>query len=810
MDVGVRIMKLHRGLILVCALAFLLIFTVLAFGGTQKVEAASSRAATFNIYVSEENKTEEVNETTYVAFFSISLENMGDSLGDVTMYMTGFPSAGWDWQPNPGGEDHKIESVWPGETKWVSLVIYAPLTETAGTYNLYMSVKPEHTQNEIVLTAKIPQKGGIEVVAPPNVETEPGTRMELPFTIENTGNGEDTFTILRVDISKPTWDVEVVGGFQTGKVKPHKTTTKIVKVTIPYEAEATEPDKPGVRVSITAVSNYDADKQDGRGTYIKILQFWSITFNVDKVNETTRPGERIDFNFVVRNDGNGQDNVTLRLEHNLDGWSIGLTQFWFNLSKDTGRSTTLTIIPSERAIRGDYWLTIYATSTGPPESPDEESRTLLVTIEEVFNVTMDIDTNVSLPMPPGGVAEYMFTITNNGNTNDYVTLEVLDVPDGWFVTLDSEGVPLGPGQSKDITLTVLASPRIEEAPSEKYYFSVVGVSDGLPDVTQYINVTCEISPVGKIDFGVTGDDTIDVNPYQKENYNFIFDVQNKGNCIDEMTLSVSSWSWDPETVKINPVFYPNILSISRYTTKQARLEVTVPRGTPLGYYDITVIAMSTLNPSSTRTAVVHVKVIQEDVTVQPIKFKRGADPNFKIWKRYQVEEGEIIYIGVPVSNNGSEVVHDINLKVYQDSKVIREDNITSLGLLKTVVITVQWKANFLGEFNIKAVASLRGDSNKADNTVSADVKVVESLTPEQTQSEDIWSLTPGSPLFLILVLVVIMGIGMTIRYMLSLRSEQTTRDLYESIYGDDIVGREGGGGGPEDKGPREGGGAGGA
>ena len=108
----------------------------------------------------------------------------------------------------------------------------------------------------------------------------------------------------------------------TGKVKPGYTTTKIVKVTVPYEAEATEEGKPGVRVSITVESQFDPSQQDGRGTYIRILQFWAVTFNVDKVNDTTRPGERVDFTFVVRNDGNGADNITLSMEHNLEGLSL--------------------------------------------------------------------------------------------------------------------------------------------------------------------------------------------------------------------------------------------------------------------------------------------------------------------------------------------------------------------------------------------------------------------------------------------------------------------------------------------------------
>jgi hypothetical protein len=37
---------------------------------------------------------------------------------------------------------------------------------------------------------------------------------------------------------------------------------------------------------------------------------------------------------------------------------------------------------------------------------------------------------------------------------------------------------------------------------------------------------------------------------------------------------------------------------------------------------------------------------------------------------------------------------------------------------------------------------------------------------------------------------VVVGILATTRYMLNLRSEQHTRDLYESIYGEDMVGAQ--------------------
>ena len=791
-----RMMKLLMLGALICILLFATLYaqpaSVVKAEGSRTI---SSREASFNVEVSDQNKTELVNDTTYVAFFSISLTNTGDALGDVTMTLYGFPNANWDWQPNPGGEDHKIESVWPKEVKWVSVVLYAPLGERAGEYNLYMSVKPGGPTSEISLKAIIPQKGGLEIVAPANLAKEPGVVVELPFQIHNTGNGDDTFTIQEIDISKTDWDVSVtVDGkpayrVPSPKVKPGATKIALVRVTVPYEADATAEGKLGVRVALTAHSNFDKTKEDARGSYIKVLQFWRVIFNVDKINVTTKPNERVEFTLVVKNDGNGQDNITLGMEYSMTDWSIGLTQSWFNLSKGTGRTATLSIIPSVRALKGDYWITVTATSTGPPDAPDEITRTMLITVAEVYNINMDIMQNTSAPMPPGGVAEYDFKVINNGNTNDYVKLSVAGAPDGWFITLDNEGVPLGPGQKKDVTLTVLASPRLEESPAQKYYFSVKGISDGRPDLIQYINVSCSVTSIGRINLEVNGDDTLTVNPYEKENYNFIFDAYNKGNAEDEISLAVSSVSWDKQTVHINPVFYPTLLNIPRYQARQARMEVSVPRGTALGYYDITIYGVSKLNPMSSKTLVVHVKVIQQDITVPPIRFKKGSEQTFKAWPQYKAEEGSTIYLEVPISNNGSEIVHSINLRLYQDGQVIRDENITSIGLLKTVVLRIPWTASFIGTFKLKAVGTIKGDSNSVDNSAAAEIKVIEKANiGPGTGGVDPFSLKPGAPLFWLLVIVVVIGILATVRYMLNLRSEQHTRDLYESIYGEDMVG----------------------
>jgi len=746
----------------------------------------SSREAAFNVFISDANKTEYVNETTYVAFFSISIANQGDALGDVVMSMIGFPSSEWDWQPNPGGEDKKIESVWPSDVKWVSIVIYAPLNEKAGTYKLTLDVKPGGQLSEINLICIIPQKGGIELVAPASVEKEPGIEVDLPFQIHNTGNGDDTFRITSKTISAD-WEYMIVGGDITGKVHAGMTTTKIVRVTVPYNAEATAPGKPGVRLSLQINSTFDKSKSDARSCYIKVLQQWTLRFNTDPVNVTTLPGGRVEFNLTVRNDGNGQDNITLAISGIPSGWVTSLTQSWFNISMGTPRRATLDIIPSQHALKGDYWITVKANSTGPPDYPLQESRQLQITIAEVFGVSTTIAKNVSDPMGPGGVAEFPFNVINNGNTNDYAKLTVSAAPDGWFASVDSEGVALGPGQKKEVTFTVSASPMLEQSPAQKYRFSVTVVSTGRPDVIHYVNVSCEITPVGRIDLAVDGDDTITVNPYQKENYNFIFDAMNKGNAEDEIHLAVSGTSWDTSTVHIQAVFYPNLLNVPRYHTSQARMEVIVPSGTPLGFFDVTVEAASTLNPQSRKTVVVHINVIQQDMTINPLKFRKISESKFIAVKQYSVVDGDTIDIMIQLHNNGSAIQRDVNVRVYQDSRVIWENNFTSIGLLKTETTTFRWTASFIGTFKMKAIVTIAGDSDPVDNAAEANVKVKEKAGGGGGIVENPWSLAPGKPLFFLLVIVVVIGILATVRYMLNLRGEQHTRDLYESIYGEDMV-----------------------
>jgi uncharacterized membrane protein len=647
---------------------------------------------------------------------------------------------------------------------------------------MLLEVKPPGPKREIVLYAIVPQFAGLTLTPPKNVDAEIGEEVDLPFTIYNSGNGEDKFTITRVDISKPAWkdNAYVVGGSSTGIVKPHYTTTKIVRVTVPYDEAATDPGKPGVRVSVQIESEFDPTKEDGKGTYVKVIQFWDITFNVDKVNDTVLPGSRVDFTFVVRNDGNGQDNITVNLSHQLNEWSLSVApQNYFNITKGVGRTFTLSIIPPETTIRGEYWITVIAKSTGPPESPVEEMHNLRVEVLEVFNFTMEIDKNTTTPGPPTSVFEFEFEVINAGNSNDFVTLSIKGKPnDDWFLILDPEGVPLSPLEIRSVSLTVI-SPSARNCAADEYEFWIYGVSEGNSSIVRNVSVQVKITAVGEIDFEIEGNDLINVNPYEKEVHNFIFTLINKGNDIDEISLSVGGTSWDPNQVQIRATFYSPIQALHRYSETQVSLEVRIPKGTPLGYYDITVVAQSILlNPESTRTLTVHMKVIQEDVKVSPMKFKKFNEVKFKQWEMYTVQEGDLINIGIFIFNNGSEPVHDVNVRLYIDNKLKREENISSIGVLKTIAITHQWKADFVGEFNVKADAKIKGDAEKSDNSNTAKIKVVEDTGETNGPGQDMTM----NLLMIVLMLVIIGGIFGLARHIVTLRREATQRELYESIY----------------------------
>ncbi len=776
------------GVVLGILVAGLLALLAMA-GGTAGAE--SSRAEMFVVSVTPTNGTQVINSTTHSAFYSVSVKNTGDTMGDVILAIDNFPSAGWDWVPIPGGDDKTIESIFPGETKWVSITLYAPIFEKAGTYTLILGAQAKgapQTPSEVQLRATLLQFGGIQLTAPPDQTVDTGSRVDLPFTIKNTGNGDDTYTITRVDIARPQWTYTITGGNVTGKVKPGFSSTKTIQVSVPFKDDATPPGKSGVRVSVTVISNFNNDLRDGKGTNIIVTQEYALAFAPDQLEAVVNPGSTIEFHFIVTNNGNGEDNITVNLTHSLSGWQVLLSGTQWQIKRDIGRAVILTLGPPSTAIRGDYYLTILARSQGPIDSPAEIVYNLKVTVAQVHNFDLSIAKNTTAPIPPGGVAEFEFAVKNTGNGNDGVNLTVDNVPDGWFVTLDSSEVSLTAFQTRTLTLTVQASPSMSQAPAGRYVLGVGGQSAGNATVVDRFTVEIIVSEICGINFAVAGSDTIETNPYRGSDANFVFTVTNTGNAPGEAITKVESISWDPKLTPMRTTVTPERASVPAYRTTNVLVTVSVPRDTAVGLYDLTVVSSGVACQEQKIPVSVHLRVVHEDVRAQYVKFKLKTQPVFQEVKTYTVELGDPVQIAIGVLNNGSQIVRDVHVKITVGNTVVKEQTITSLGVLKTVVVQGEYSAKFTGKFPVTAEVSIAGDVNPGDNKATAKLNVRENCPPGGCGptgggAQNIWSLEPGSPLFLIMLVVILAVLAVVGRVAISAREKEMSKDLYDSIYG---------------------------
>ncbi len=751
-------------------------------------QASTNGRATpaFEIYILPQAQTETVDDVSHAAFFQFIITNTGDQSGDITLDISGEPE-GWTFQSFPGGTSLSFGPVsTTDDPRNVTLNVKVPTFEKAGTYDLEVRAVPAApTNNKITIHAVVNQFPGVDLIPPPNIETDPGVELTLPFVIKNTGNGPDSYVLYRVDISSD-WPYTIGNTNTTPTVKAQLQTQKQITITVPAPAEATPPGKSGVSVSVSVWSNFNHSIVDGATVLIKVTQQYKITFYPDEALEkTTGPEEQVDFSFTLANDGNGYDLVSLDLVATLDLWQLTISDDEINISSSP-RPVTVSAIPGAQTTKGEYFLSVSATSSGPPESPQVVSYTMKIIVEQRYKFTVGIDTNASGPhpsIPPGGVGEHTLTLTNAGNGPDTIRLEVLNPPLGWFTTFDQDEVTVLPGKPKDIVLSIQVSNENEEALAKLYLLAVQATSTGNLSLVWEQNISVEVAPRRGISFSVSGPDTVLANPYQRSAYNHIFNLENTGNAQDDVRLEIIGVSWGPE-IGITPTLATVNKEIGAFAKTSVQLSLTVPTNTPVGTYDIQVKATSLGDPRQSVTLMVHIQVIVEDIQVQPIRFKLASEPDtaFQEWRTYLVKQNGDVRLSFALINNGTETIYAINVKVLADNRVIHEENISSLRVLETYEIRVEFPATFLGPHQITVKADLPGDVNRDDNTQVAVIDVREELR-DVNDANATNPFRAGSPLFFVLLLLAIIVVVAIIKVASGLGKRSSQKELYSTIYG---------------------------
>ena len=287
-------------------------------------------------------------------------------------------------------------------------------------------------------------------------------------SIKNFGNTLDSFSVVfdTSDADSAGWQVDYADDFNTGNLLPKFEGGSFgfnVGLHVPGGLAAGT----SHGFSMTITSDSDSTQTQTQTFSATVNQCYGMTLAVDKNSDTADPGSSVDFTVTVTNDGNGEDTMEYQTMGAAE-WSPSLSQSSATIASGDSAQIIFTLtVPSDasaNAQSGMAMVHVYSEACGDDkmECDYEEHVSVSVRANQVYDITAGYYTNEtdvvkdSASVQEGMAVQMKFTLTNNGNGNDEVTLSLVDAPSWVALGSDSEVSLIGPGQTATLTIDVLA------------------------------------------------------------------------------------------------------------------------------------------------------------------------------------------------------------------------------------------------------------------------------------------------------------------------------------------------------------------
>ena len=287
-------------------------------------------------------------------------------------------------------------------------------------------------------------------------------------SIKNFGNTLDSFSVVfdTSDADSAGWQVDYADDFNTGNLLPKFEGGSFgfnVGLHVPGGLAAGT----SHGFSMTITSDSDSTQTQTQTFSATVNQCYGMTLAVDKNSDTADPGASVDFTVTVTNDGNGEDTMEYQTMGAAE-WSPSLSQSSATIASGDSAQIIFTLtVPSDasaNAQSGMAMVHVYSEACGDDkmECDYEEHVSVSVRANQVYDITAGYYTNEtdvvkdSASVQEGMAVQMKFTLTNNGNGNDEVTLSLVDAPSWVALGSDSEVSLIGPGQTATLTIDVLA------------------------------------------------------------------------------------------------------------------------------------------------------------------------------------------------------------------------------------------------------------------------------------------------------------------------------------------------------------------
>jgi len=329
-------------------------------------------------------------------------------------------------------------TVSAGASETVTVTVSVPADAIAGTADHLLLTANCTVDNCVVdsgaatttIVGAVPTQD-VEVIAPAGKTANPGDSISYDFTVTNTGNISDTYSLSAASphdlrgwsVSSPS-SVAVSAG-----------DSEIVAVTVnvPPDAPVTTVD----RVSLTASSQTNPAVADSDTTSTTVVAVPERDVEViAPAGKTAHPGESVSYEFVVSNRGSTSDTYVLTV-YSAHGWFVS-DPWSVSLPANTSERVPVTVtVPSSATVGTTDYLILAATSQ--TDSAVNDSNT---TITTVIGAIMSINKTDGVGLADVG-SKLVYTITYENTGNNESKAEITDVlPEGLSYDPDYPASPL--------------------------------------------------------------------------------------------------------------------------------------------------------------------------------------------------------------------------------------------------------------------------------------------------------------------------------------------------------------------------------
>ena len=285
-------------------------------------------------------------------------------------------------------------------------------------------------------------------------------------SIRNFGNTLDSFEVTfdTSDADGAGWSIDGANGFNTGNLLP-KFEEGIHGFNVGMHVPGGLAAGTSHSFSMTITSDNDATVTQTQTFSATVNQCYGMTLAVDKTTDSANPGSSIDYTVTVTNTGNGEDTI--------DYQTMGASEWTPTLSESSSTvasgdsaqvvfSLTIPTDASANAQSGMAMVHAYSEVCGEDKTgcDYEQSVSVSATANQVYDVEAGYYTNETdvvkntVSVQEGGGVQMKFTLTNNGNGNDEVTLSLANAPS--WVTLGQATALVGPDQTMTLTIDAVA------------------------------------------------------------------------------------------------------------------------------------------------------------------------------------------------------------------------------------------------------------------------------------------------------------------------------------------------------------------